>query len=735
MVGSLRPLARYAAVALLIVVGSAGALAASLQSEAPRTGGSASPSGPPLAPDRHALARQLGTPRFAYWREERDGGRRLWVSDGQGSRRWTIGPAAMRGETRHTRWSPDGTAIAYVMGEKDLVVAMLDGESARLPAWRDQGTDEARRILGLAWSADGRRIATTQRQGSGSTSPTDVFVTDVDGTGAWVQATAAGDVHVAGWASSDELLVETRNGLVGVLRIGEPDAIRPLTGMPAVSPRIDPDGRIVFGAGHYVQDELRERPVAIGQVWSAAPGDAPRQEATGAMQERFRVEGRWPDGRFILSVAGGMKLSGAESGRTGNLPFLAGTIRRVVVAPDGTAAYGITDDRILQLHLDLAVRLPAAPEAAAVVLDEAHEADIWFPRATAVLGSWRGAFSERVPARYAFVHGGRIWISEPDGQPRAVHTADARGSWFRQPRWSPDGERLLTAETVRTGTREQHVVLVLDRSGRVTRLAGLGQAASRSWVSSLAWSPEGDRVAIAFGLYGAEGEGSQVALIGLDGTERGARIAGSELAWVESGLFVLGNGRLDAAYRGVRVGQTIELVVDGERRTITDADRLAQDARSGVANGMRAGLGQLAASADGSHLSAVLYRIGEDGGRRQQSLAIVRTRDGAARSFHTWDPGEGGIGDVEWSPRGALIGHTASAAGPGGPGTAWTSSAVVRDASGRVLTETEGRFAGWSPDAAWFYVYRPAGLHAYRVDGSDDVWIGPIGTRVVTTRP
>lgn len=719
-----RSLAPYAATALLILAGSLAALAFSLPGDGPARPTAPGPSAGAARPlaDAQALALQLGTPHLAYWREDEGGRRRLWVSDALGSRQWSIGAPTARDEARYTRWSPDGAAVAYIAAAKELVVVRLNGATVRLPAWRDEDAAEARRILGYVWSSDGRRIATTQRRGVGSTSPTDVFVADL-ALGRWSRATTAGDVHVAEWAGPEEILVETGRGLIGLLQIGETDAIRPLTGMPAASPSLGPDGRITFGGGSVMNEpSFTETRYVMGSIWSTTSAGDAREEARPAPQQ-FRLEGRWPDGQFIISVPGGLKLASG-----GNLPLLAGNIRRVAVAPDGSSAYGITERRILRLDIALAGRSPTAPGAASVVLDQAEEADVWFPRAPVAIARPPATSSGTAPERHAFLLAGRIWMSDGQGTVRAIHAAPPT-TWFLRPRWSPDGERLLVVEVVRIGDEQRYSILLFDRAGRLTRL---DESTARRWVSSVTWSPEGDRFAVAGGAIGAWFQG-EVRVLDVGGAEVGPRIPGREAAWTDSGLFVLGNGRDDEQRPGTqaRVGHSIDRISGGTRQTITDADQLARDPRSGVAPGVAAGLNRLAVSADGSHVSAYLY----GGSGREQSLAIVRTSDGAPTSFVSSEPGRGTINDVEWSPRGALVGHTRETWSETEPMRTSSASAIVRNGSGEVIAERDGRFAGWSADGAWFYVSRTAGLFGYRVDGTAERTIGPLGVSVVTTRP
>jgi hypothetical protein len=58
-------------------------------------------------------------------------------------------------------------------------------------------------------------------------------------------------------------------------------------------------------------------------------------------------------------------------------------------------------------------------------------------------------------------------------------------------------------------------------------------------------------------------------------------------------------------------------------------------------------------------------------------------------------------------------------------------TAEVRDVAAKsIVARQEGRFAGWAPDGASFYVARPAGLFAYPIAGGEGVRISAIGVPV-----
>jgi hypothetical protein len=96
------------------------------------------------------------------------------------------------------------------------------------------------------------------------------------------------------------------------------------------------------------------------------------------------------------------------------------------------------------------------------------------------------------------------------------------------------------------------------------------------------------------------------------------------------------------------------------------------------------------------------------------------------------------ITDEAWSPARALIGYTNTTGGQGIVGTATEPkpNAVIRDAAtGAVLAEVDGRFAGWSPDGAWFYVATSGGLYTRLLAGGTLVRVSGLGVPVSITKP
>jgi hypothetical protein len=52
-----------------------------------------------------------------------------------------------------------------------------------------------------------------------------------------------------------------------------------------------------------------------------------------------------------------------------------------------------------------------------------------------------------------------------------------------------------------------------------------------------------------------------------------------------------------------------------------------------------------------------------------------------------------------------------------------------------VVVQADGRFAGWSPDGAWFYVATSGGLYARPLAGGALVRVSGVGVPVSVTKP
>jgi hypothetical protein len=99
----------------------------------------------------------------------------VWVVPAAGG-----GPSLLAPNATAPAWSPDGTAIAFLGATREVTVLRLAGGASR-----GLGVFGSTRV---AWSGDGRRLVFDSLQSAGS----DLFVVNVDGTGATALATAPG---------------------------------------------------------------------------------------------------------------------------------------------------------------------------------------------------------------------------------------------------------------------------------------------------------------------------------------------------------------------------------------------------------------------------------------------------------------------------------------------------------------------------------------------------------------
>ena len=177
----------------------------------------------------------------------------------------------------------------------------------------------------------------------------------------------------------DEVLVESTTGGLNALR--ENGTARRLFDQSAASPFFD--GRRIYFLVGAITGGADGTPILVNNpsVWSVAVDgkDARREDRLG-LGGNVRLDGRWPDGRYLVHVG-----SDATQYLSGNgLVSLQGStvLRRVVVSADRRAAVGFSGVRLIRIDLS---KGPIPPENAFVVLlDGIVGADAWVPRGPAL---------------------------------------------------------------------------------------------------------------------------------------------------------------------------------------------------------------------------------------------------------------------------------------------------------------------------------------------------------------
>jgi Tol biopolymer transport system component len=359
-----RALLPYLATAALIVVGSVALLLSTVDGRESTPGGaSSSRAAPQLSP----------TGRLAYWRQNYGGAFALWAANTDGSQaRPLTTPGAQTSRPFGTRWTPNGEGIAFIT-DFGIVRIGLDGSRSDIllaPAARNSGF----RVLDHRWSPSGSRVAATvYRSGDGKS---EVYVATLD-RGELARAGDLGSTNafVGDWISEDEVLVESESGALGALR-PETSTIRKLIDQSAASPFID-GGRVFFLAGPIGGSDRSGIFVASPSVWSVLPdGSDARREARLQLGGNLRLDGLWPDGRYLMHVSrdATQYLAGP------NLLPLApqSLLRRAVVNANRRSAVGLGGPRIVRIDL---TRGFSPPENAFVVLlDGVISADAWVRR-------------------------------------------------------------------------------------------------------------------------------------------------------------------------------------------------------------------------------------------------------------------------------------------------------------------------------------------------------------------
>lgn len=710
-----RALLPYAVTGLVVVAASAAALGLAVADlRDAREAAVDRPSATPGATPR-AFLELSRSGRLAYWRPDTSGtGGELQVANLDGTLRRALARAATVRRIGLTRWTPDGESVAYVENGATLVVARLDGTRAEITL-----PDDARalggRITDHRWTADGSMVAASVVRAD---LRSDVYLA-APADRAWVRGTTLDDVFVSQWVDAQHLLVHTGGGIIGLLRAGALNGIRPLSGLPATSPILADDGRVHFLSGTVTstpRDLTLPHLTASGAtVWSIGlDGAEPRRETQNPLDD-VRLAAPFGAGRY-LAHRGSSQLQIVLSEMVIVPAIEAGPAERVVVSPDGRSAIGFSSSRIIRFDLARGAGTGTLGPAT-VMLDSVAGGDVWHPgRGAALAGAPVPSAGERPAARYAFGLGGHFWSMDADGVASFLRPRTQQiGRRPPPPAWSPMGDRLLALQLVGgaaaggsgSGTP---MAVTIDTDGSLRTYTD-----ARAATATPTWSPEGDAFAVVVDRRGIDGASPQAELevrfFNVTGSVARAPIRARDAAWTRGGVLLL----TDAA---------LELSVGGAMRTVIALERILADPRGGfAADRSSVTFASLAATPDGA-LASLRVAVTPRSGASQFAIALIRIADGSVAAFL---PGSA-LQDVGWSPAGSLLGATLSVRPE--------ISAEIRDGrTAAVIATRSGRFAGWSPDGAWYYISRPEGLVAYRVAGGPGVRVSAIGVAVSTTAP
>jgi hypothetical protein len=312
------------------------------------------------------------TGRLAYWRQSPSGGFVLWAANLDGSDPRSL--ATLPANTSRpfgTRWTGDGSAVAYVFDQAIRVVS-LDGTRFDI-SFPAQLRSSGFRVIDQRWSPSGTRVAATlQRSTDGKT---ELYLGSLVRK-ELIRAGDLGNAFAGAWLSDDEVLVESDTGVLGTLReAGQP--VRKLVDRSAASPFFD-GVRVFFLAGPVAASgDATGLFVLNPSVWSVLPdGREMRPEGRIEVAANLRLDGIWPDGRFLMHVKADQTqfLIGPRS--TSLAP--SSLLGRVVVSPDRRLAIGFGGSRVVRI--DLTDSLSPSGNAFVVLLDGVVSADAWVRR-------------------------------------------------------------------------------------------------------------------------------------------------------------------------------------------------------------------------------------------------------------------------------------------------------------------------------------------------------------------
>lgn len=709
----------YALASAAVVLASLIAVGATFRQSSP---GAPPAQAPPASASASPVARAglSETARLAYWRRAQGGSLELWVSDLDGGRRWRAATMSAGAEIALTRWSVDGSAVAYTLGGTRLGVVRLDGTLAWIDmpyALRSSGW----KIVSLEWSPDASRVAATFRGAQGVGNESDVYLVDARAGATWERLTMLEDAFAGGWIDRDRLFIETVDGVV-LIADAATGSLRPLTAASVTSPIVGRDGRVYLVHGG-VQPQLSGPPAAGGSIVSMTIDgrDVRTEMSSGDPNLAMRLVGMLADGRAAVMGNGFAYFLGD---RRISLQFPSGLVRKVAVSDDGARVVGMTESGVLLIDPSR-IRTSQPASATTLLLSGVRDPDAWFPRPAVPLAHAGAPAAGGPRARLAFTLGRTLWLSDADGAVRGLLT-DGR-AFVSRPVWSPAGDRLAAVRYADDGTAVPFV-LRPDGSGRVDLGGAVGYR-----VRGVAWTGDG-RVAVQLVL---DDRVLQHVTRVYDGaTGRLEATVEGRASWVGDREIVLTDGDLDID-TGNRVEQRIVVREGATERVLTDARRLAADPLLADLpdQTLAPRIDDVEPTADPALLAVWLQRQ-RFGGYVSAALAVVRISDGAAVWRVPFSPREA-PSDVAFGPAGRHVGWSARGAFP-----SEVAAHVVDISTGATVVRVDGRFAGWSPDGASFYVARLEGLFAYRLDGSGlgvvvepPAYVGPYGVPVAAARP
>ncbi|WP_437489026.1 protein kinase [Sorangium sp. So ce1014] len=554
---------------------------------------------------------------------------RVWNADGSGE------PLVLRGHTDgvdSVAWSPDGTRIVSSSHDKTVRVWNADGSGA--PRVLRGHTDQ---VWAVACSPDGTRIV------SGSTDGT-VRVWNADGSGVpLVLPGHSALVASVAWSPDGTRIVS--GSWDKIVRVWNADGSGPpllLQGHTAnvYSVAWSPDStRIVSGS----YDKTM-------RVWNADGSGAP-QVLTGhsdwVTSAKFS-----PDGTRIVSSSWDHTLRVWNADGSGS-PFVlrghAGAVWSVAWSPDGT--------RIASSSYDGTARVWNADRHSAPLVMSGHSDNPWTVE-------WSPDGTRVVSASYDKTV--RVWSADGSGPPLVLR---GHSDCIRSAAWSPDSTRIAS------GAQDKTVrVWNADGSGKPLVLEGHSR-----WVQGVAWSPDGARIAsvakdrtVRVWNLGGSGEGSGAPLLLQGYSELVNRPPGDDssppqvnsVAWSPDGTRIAYPSWENTAWVRSADGSGAPLVLQGHSDHVLwvawspDGTRIASASNDKTVRVW---------NADGSGAPLVLR------GHSDQVLGVAWSPDGAriASSSHDgtvriWNAdgsGEpvvlqglaGAVWSVSWSPDGTRI--------------------------------------------------------------------------------